>query len=362
MAGSRVPGPLDGTKAEPIDRGTLNLQATPPPGPVRVLRHRFRRPGEWSSRELIEYDPDPRRGQRPHELMDWKNNWKGFRLPKFSPILVVPNPALQATPWEKDFGLTYDYVNRNKTPHPVLNARNEVVAHVAYFTNDTIFYPKKLRSLLPLSDVVDSGMPAFVRKKADRHFWQEAPPQKEYQLLVDPGGEVLAVLSTNDRDGVTSPSTLAFILDVWMIADGAFFLRRAFSAASLSRLEIELAERAAAAEQRRIERLAFANTQYPHGLDATKPMPVGGVPKPEGGVLRTGADSTGVFEKAKLKSDFQKRISASLQETGREIREARAAREARGIESIGKQDWLDEIAEIMDRVEKNYFPEGYPWD
>src|SRR5262249_46798150 len=270
MAGGRVPGPLDGKKAEPIDRGTLNRQASNPPGPVGVLRHRYKKPWEsTSNRRLVEFNSDPR-AQRsravPYTEFEYRNAFEGFRAPKLSPIRLVPNPDFQATPWENDFDLAF--LNGHPKSHPILNASNEVVGHVAYFTYDHIFYPKKLGPLA-LSDVVDSGLPAFVRKETpDTRFWRQGPVMRGYELVVTPDGEVMAVLSNHDIDGLKSYSTWEYLLAVLTIVDGAMLLRRLVGQkAALAAIDKQIFERAAAAEQRRF---ALARTQ-PDPLAATRP-------------------------------------------------------------------------------------------
>ena len=55
MGGGRVPGPLDAAKTGAIDDGTLNRQASPVPGSLGILRHRYDKPWKVSSnRKLLE--------------------------------------------------------------------------------------------------------------------------------------------------------------------------------------------------------------------------------------------------------------------------------------------------------------------
>jgi hypothetical protein len=400
MPGGKVPGPLDGAKAGPIDKGTLNRQPSQPPGPL-VLRHRYHLPWELSSnRKLVEFNPDPGTLSGAERLR-WKHmggdqysnvptrseyeSWfEGFRLPKVSPILLLPNPDFQATPWENAFGLTFAQSHPNS--NPILNASNEVIGHVAYFRNDQIFVPKMLGNL-GLSDVVAAGMPAFVRKKnPNPRFWSDSSrPQVSYQLVVTAGGEVIAVLSARDREGDAYISTWSFILTVVTIVDGVFLVRGALSAAgraALSRIDAQLAKRAMAAAER--ERLEAAGKLAAKGKDAlarTQPVwPLAGkdaspfalaqpreafadtakaadaVPKPPGA---TG--NTGDFAAAARESELEGRFGAMNQETFEEIEKARAARGSDPLAAYG-DEWMDEVSDIITRVGQKHFPNGVPLD
>ena len=388
MGGGKVAGPLDGAKVGPIDKGTLNRQPSQPPGPL-ALPHRDALPWELSSnRKLVEFNRDPgtlsgaERLRRKHlgyplshqptrseyeSNSEYKSWFEGFRLPKVSPILLLPNPHFEATPWENAFGLTF--VKSHPNSNPILNDSNEVIGHVAYFTNDQIFVPKMLGSL-NLSDVVDAGMPAFVRKKnPDPRFWSESSrPQTGYQLVVTAGGEVIAVLSTNDREGNAYISTWSFIVTVVTIVDGVFLVRALSAAgrAALTRIDEMLAKRAlAAAERERLEAVgiaakgkdaspaAFARTQPPEAFADTVPKPADAVPKPGGAT-----QNTGDFAAAARESELEGRFGAMNKETLAEIEKARVAR---GSAAYG-DDWMNEVSDIITRVEKKHFPKGVPLD
>lgn len=386
MAGGTVPGPLDGAKVGPIDQGTLNRQPSQPPGPL-VLPHRDPLPWELSSnRKLVEFNRDPgtlsgaERLARKHlggdqyshaplrsEYLSW---FEGFRLPKVSPILLLPNPGFQATPWENAFGLTF--VQSHPMSSPILNASNEVIGHVAYFRNDQIFVPKMLDNLgLRLSDLVDAGMPAFVRKKnPNPRLWSESSrPQTGYQLVVTAGGEVIVVLGAHDTEGNAYISTWSFVVTVVTIVDGVFLVRALSAAgrAALTRIDEMLAKRAmAAAERERLEAVgklavkgkdaspaAFARTQPPEAFADTVPKPADAVPKPGGAT-----QNTGDFAEAARESELAGRFGAMNKETLAEIEKARVAR---GSTAYG-DDWMDEVSEIITRVEKKHFPKGVPLD
>lgn len=384
MSGGKVPGPLDGAKAGPIDQGTLNRQPSPPPGPL-VLRHRYHLPWELSSnRKLVEFSRELSGAERLHwKRSEWESWFEGFRPPKDYPIFLHPNPDFQATPWENAFGLTF--VQGHPRSNPILNASDEVIGHVASFRNDEIFVPKMLGNL-SLSDLVAAGMPAFVRKEnPNPRFWSDASlPHTVYQLVVTAGGEVIAVLSTRDREGDASISTWSFILTVVTIVDGVFLVRALSAAgrAALSRIDAQLVKRAMAAAER--ERLEAAGKLAAKGKDAspaafarTQPVwPLAGkdaspfalaqpreafadtvaVPRPAGATLDTRNLAAVVTE-----SDLMKRLGAMQEERFAEIAKARAARGADFYATSG-DGWMDEIVEISTRVEQKHFPNGLRLD
>jgi hypothetical protein len=385
MGGGRVPGPLDAAKTEAIDGGTLNRQASPVPGSLGILRHRYDKPWEVSSnRKLLEFNRDPGtlsaaerlRGHRlggeyysNHLTAAEVHSWfEGFSLPRRSAILLLPNPHFQATPWEQAFGLTF--VSSHPPSYPIVNASYEVVGHVASVRNDEVLVPRRFASL-NLSDLVDSGVPAFVRNEnPNSRFWMESSsPQIAYQLVTTPGGEVVAVLSARDRDGVGSQSTGEFILTVVSLVDGYYLVRAAASAvgrAALSRLDRWLAQRAkgalgrerleaagkAAVRGKDVSPAAFERTQPQEAFDPTVPG--------SAGITRNSGD----FAAASAESNLEKRFGAMNQESLAEIEKARAARgsASAGVDPSLGDDWMEEVAQIIDRVERKHFPKGVPLD
>jgi hypothetical protein len=382
MPGGKVPGPLDGAKLGLIDKGTLNRQPSQPPGPS-VLRHRYRLPWEVSSnRKLLELMTDPGTLSGAERLR-WKHlgfeqysnvpprseyeSWfGGFRLPKVSPILLLPNPDFQATPWENDYGLTF--VKSYPKSSPILNGSNEVIGHVASFRNNEIFVPKT-HDIIKLSDLVPAGIPAFVRKKnPDPSFWSESiPPQAVYQLVVTAGGEVIAVLSTHDTEGDAYISTWTFIATVVTIVDGAILVRGALSKAgraALSRIDEALAKRAlAAAERERLEAAgklaAKGKDASPAAFDSTQPGALADTAKAPDAVPKPGGatQNSGDFDAAARESELEERLGAMNRETDVEIEKARVARGSDPFATYGA-DWMREVREIMERVERKHFPKG----
>jgi hypothetical protein len=63
------------------------------------------------------------------------------------------------------------------------------------------------------------------KKNPDRRLWVGASAQTTYQLLATPGGEVFGVPSARELDGVSSQSTLEFVLDLVTLIDGYFLVR-----------------------------------------------------------------------------------------------------------------------------------------
>lgn len=381
MGGGKVPGPLVGAGSGPVDDGTLNRQASPPPGPTGG--NRDDKPwGQGDHRKLVEFNPDPSK-RSGAERLRWKHlgydnaskapttaeyqSWfEGFRLPKGNVTLLLPNPGFQPTPFERAFNLTF--ATAHPQSYPILTPWSEVVGHVAYFTNPFIFYPRRF-SVLKLDDAVDGGVPAFVRQKnPNSDFWREASAQTGYYLAVTPDGEIISVLSSHGLDGVTSASTFSFILDVIMLVDGFLLVRKAFSAAGRALVDRELAKRAmAAAERERLEAAgkaatsaknttpaAYARTQPAEAFAKTVPKPADAVPKMDGGT-----QVTGDFSQAARDSALEKQFGDMNRETLEEIEKARAVRGSAAAEG---DDWMEEVSDIITRVGKKHFPKGVPLD
>jgi hypothetical protein len=385
MGGGRIPGPLDG-KAEPIDAGTRNRQASPPPGPLRVLRHRYSEPWENSfNRKLSEIDHRLGEGAgsyapQPTSSED-ESSFGGLRLPGFSQVYLLPNPNFQATPWEQAFGLTY--ARSYPKSAPIVNASNEVVGHLAYFVNNQILVPKRF-SGLRLRDVVGSGMPAFVRSKnPDQSFWQESsPPQAGYSLMVTPGGEVIAALAVHSLDGlvrITNWDILKWVLeiglDIMLIADGLILVRMAASVTrrlAVSLLSRELTERALVAADREVlegagkmagegTTLRASPPPMPKPVEAPKPLEAGNPADALQAELNTIRPNTALardrYYLNQRRAILEKYRSLEGDEVFAEIDKARIAKGSDYYAMQG-EGWMKEVRDIMDRVEAKYFP---PW-
>ena len=363
--------PLGKTKIEPIDRGTLNRQRSQPPGPSRVLRHRYVLASElgYYTRTLLEF------AEIEFEIYGTRITFPGYRLPDLSPVLLMENPAFlfRTTRWEKDFGLTP--VNSGLGSSPVVNSSNEVVGHVARFRNDEIFVPKMLADI-KLSDVVDSGMPAFVRSKnPNPDSWRDAwPPQTTYQLLTSSGGEVVAVLGSQVQYSGGSQSTWEYIKTVVLIADGWFLVRSFVPAAGravVAGIEKRIAKRALAAAER--ERLKVAGKWVAEGKDVSpaafertgvREASEAGAPAPPSRAPEAFADTeqaagatrnTGDFANAAEESALEERIGAMHKETWAEIERVRATKSWAEAEGDA---WMEEVSEIVLRVKAKWFPKG----
>ena len=379
MAGCKVPGPLCSTKSEPIDKGTLNRQPSQPPGPVGVLRHRYVLGWELSSnRRLIEFNRDLRSGSASERLRarhmgaDRYSNlptksevdsyFVGYRLPALSPVLLEPNTGFQATPWERDFGVTLGYTGSfaRTTAYPVVNSSNEVVGHVGFLHSDEIFLPKML-SGISLDDVVASGMPAFVRREnPNPDFWVDAAAFSIYQLFTSIGGEVIASFGGHDREGNVYISTKDFIFGVVSIVDGAFLVRGLVSAASqrvasvMSKRFAAWAEkRALAASERKGLEAAGKSVAQNKGATLDTLTPKKAAPgKNVNPFEATPVADTQLPPLTPDKIAEYKRWDAFHAEFRQELEKLRATKSV-GYDA-GGTGWVDEAAALMERISNKW--------